>query len=328
MDLSTNYLGLSLKHPIVPSSSPLSQNLDGIRQLEDAGAAAVVLFSLFEEQISQTHASSQVAKLYRGMEGKAKADFPEEHRYPTDPEGYAELIREAKASTDIPIIASLNGATAGGWTHYARIIEEAGADALELNIYYLPSDPGTAGEEVEQIYFHTLQDVRETVKLPIAIKLNPHFTAPANIAQRLARAGADGLVLFNRFYQADIDLDTLSVAPYLKLSNSYELLMPLRWAAILYGRVAADLAITSGVHTAEDVIKVALVGGRVSMVASELLQSGPGRIAKLREGVAEWLEARGYDALDEIRGRLSYLKVEDPDAFTRANYLQTLQTRK
>ncbi|MFQ5857350.1 MAG: dihydroorotate dehydrogenase-like protein, partial [Anaerolineae bacterium] len=279
MDLTTTYMGMILEHPIVPSASPLSRSLDGIRLLEDAGAAAVVMYSLFEEQITlESHQLDHYLTLGIDSFAEALSYFPVMESYNIGPDQYLDLISQAKQAVDIPIIGSLNGVSSGGWIEYARRIEEAGADALELNLYYIPTNPALTGAEVEEMYLGVLRDVRQSVSIPVAAKLSPYFSATAHVAGRLAEAGAGALVLFNRFYQPDFDLENLEVVPHLMLSTSYELRLPLHWVAILYGRVPADLAITSGVHTHEDVLKGLMAGANVTMMASELLQNGIRRI--------------------------------------------------
>lgn len=327
IDLRTRYLGLELKHPLVPSASPLSQTLDGIRRMEDAGASAVVMYSLFEEQIEHESLSLEHYMTY-GSESYAEAlsYFPEPQDYNVGPDGYLELVRAAKEAVDIPIIGSLNGASPGGWTRYARLIQEAGADALELNVYHLPTDPSVSGEDVERLYFDVLRDVREMVSIPLTVKLSPYFSSMANMAQRLARAGADGLALFNRFYQPDFDLEALEVGPHLVLSSSDELRLPLRWIAILYGRVQADFALTTGVHSHLDVLKGLMAGASVTMVASELLRSGVWRLTDILEDLKAWMVEREYASVNQMQGSMSQQHVADPEAFERANYMRTLQS--
>ncbi|HSM57937.1 MAG TPA: dihydroorotate dehydrogenase-like protein [Candidatus Sulfomarinibacteraceae bacterium] len=328
MDLATTYLGLELKNPIVPSSSPLSRHISSLRRLEDSGAGAIVLYSLFEEEInleSQTlnHYLTQGTDIYP----ESLDFFPEASTYRmVGPDAYLEHIQKAKRALDIPIIASLNGVSTGGWIEYARKIEEAGADALELNIYYIPTQASLSGAEVEQIYLDVLRDVKATVDIPIAMKLSPYFSAMANMADRLVAEGADGLVLFNRFYQPDLDLENLDVVPNLVLSNSHELRLPLRWIAILYGRMDTDLALTTGVHNEIDVLKGLAAGASVTMLASELLQNGIGRIGELLGNVALWLVENEYESLDQFRGSLSQINVPAPAAFERANYIQVVSS--
>ena len=327
MNLTTNYLGMLLKNPIVASSSPLSHSVDSIRRLEDAGAAAVVMYSLFEEQIGFDSYYIDY-HLTQGIDSYAEAIsyFPDMQSYNVGPDEYLNLIRRAKEAVSIPIIGSLNGASVGGWTDYATLIEEAGADALELNIYYLPANTGIKGSDVEALYLDILTAVREVVTIPVAIKLSPFFSSIANMASCLSEQGADGLVLFNRFYQPDFDLENLEVAPRLVLSNSNELRLPLRWVAILYGRVNADLAITSGVHTSQDVVKGLMAGAKVTMMASELLQNGVRRIGQVLNEVVTWLTEREYESVTQMIGSMSQKHCAEPAAFERANYMKMLQS--
>lgn len=327
MDLSTTYLGLKLKNPLVPSSSPLTRSLDNLRRMEDAGAAAVVLYSLFEEQVTL---ESEMLDHYltHGTESyvEALSYFPHAPEYQTGPDAYLEHVRKAKEALGIPVIGSLNGVSTGGWINYARKIEQAGADALELNVYYLPTDVNLGSAEVEQIYLDILHDVKTAVSIPVAIKLNPYFSAMANMARRLSDAGADGLVLFNRFYQPDLDPVNLEIVPHLVLSNSNELRLPLRWIAILYGRVSADLALTTGVHTVEDVVKGVMAGASATMMASELLQRGVGRLGEILTDLRRWLEEYEYDSLAQMKGSLSQINCAEPAAFERANYMRVLSS--
>jgi dihydroorotate dehydrogenase (fumarate) len=327
MDLSTSYLGLKLKNPLVPSSSPLTRRLGNLRQMEDEGAAAVVLYSLFEEQVNQ---ESQTLDHYltQGVESFAEAItyFPEAPEYQSGPDEYLEQIRRAKESLEIPVIASLNGVSTGGWIRYARDIEQAGADALELNIYYLPTDIHLRSWEVEEIYLNILQDVKATVSIPVAMKLSPYFSAMANMAHRLAETGADGLVLFNRFYQPDLDVDNLMVIPNLKLSSADELRLPLRWIAILYGRIPTDLALTTGIHTVTDVVKALAAGAAVTMMASTLLQHGLHRLRELHDGLEAWLTEHEYESVTELQGSLSQINCAEPAAFERGNYMRVLSS--
>ncbi len=327
MDLTTTYLGLKLKNPLVPSSSPLSRNINTLRRMEDNGAAAIVLYSLFEEQITmESHTLNHY--LTQGVESfpEALTYFPEASEYETGPEEYVEHIREAKEALDIPIIASLNGVSTGGWVKYARSIQEAGADALELNVYYLPTDPNLSGAEVEQIYLDILRDVKEAVDMPIAMKLSPYFSSLANVAKRLDTGGASGLALFNRFYQPDLDIENLEVVPHLLLSTSAELRLPLRWIAILYGRVEADLALTTGIHTAEDVLKGLMAGASVTMMASELLRNGIGRLREILIDLERWLVEYEYESVNQMQGSLSQINCAEPAAFERANYMRVLSS--
>ena len=326
MDLTTTYLGLTLKNPIVPSSSPLARNLGKLRQMEDAGAAAVVLHSLFEEEIN---AESETLDRYlnEGSEsyGEALSYFPEAPMYASiGPDAYLGYLSEAKRALDIPVIASLNGVSAGGWTRYARLMQEAGADALELNVYYVPTRLDVSGAEVEQMYLDVLRDVKHHVTIPVAMKLNPYFSSTAHMANQLAQAGADGLVLFNRFYQPDLDLNHLAVVPNLHLSGSGEMRLPLRWIAILYGHIAADLALTTGIHTGEDALKGIAAGATVVMMASALLQMGVGRITAVLTEMTHWLQEHEYESLAQLRGSLSQRNCGAPAAFERANYIQVV----
>lgn len=327
MNLTTNYLDLPLKNPIVASSSPLSHSVEGIRRLEDAGAAAVVMYSLFEEQIGFDSYYIDY-HLTQGIDSYAESIsyFPDMQSYNVGPDEYLDLIRRAKDAVKIPIIGSLNGASVGGWTDYASLIEEAGADALELNVYYLPTNPEISGIEVETLYLDILSAVRQVVTIPIAVKLSPYFSSIANMAGRLANHGADGLVLFNRFYQPDFDLENFEVTPRLVLSNSNELRLPLRWVAILHGRLAADLAITSGIHTSQDIIKGLMAGAKVTMMASELLQNGVRRIGQVLNELVAWLEEREYESVAQMIGAMSQKHCAEPAAFERANYMKMLQS--
>jgi len=327
MNLSTRYLGLDLPNPLVASASPLSRDLASIRSLEDAGAAAVVMYSLFEEQIdwesgALDHFLSHGAESY----SEALSYFPEMQRYNVGPDQYLELIRRAKESVRIPIIGSLNGVSPGGWTRYAQLIEQAGADALELNIYYVPTDPMVSSAQVEERYVDIVREVRQHVSIPLAVKIGPYFTSTAYVARRLAEAGADGLVLFNRFYQPDFDLANLEVVPHLVLSTSHELRLPLRWVAILYGRISVDFAITGGIHTEEDVLKAMMAGANVAMMASELLKSGLGRIGEILRGIGRWMAEYEYESIAQMRGSMSQRHCAEPAAFERANYLKVLDS--
>lgn len=326
-DLTTTYLGLQLKNPLVVSASPLSKKVDLVRRLEESGAAAIVMYSLFEEQI--THESRALDHyLNRGTESYAEAlsYFPDLDHYNLEPQAYLDHLYRVKGAVDIPVIGSLNGISSGAWVEYARQIEQAGADALELNMYYLPTDPDLSGAELEDVYVQLVRDVRATVKIPIALKLSPFFTALPNIAQRFVDAGADGLVLFNRFYQPDFDLEALEVVPNLVLSTSDELRLPLRWIAILYGRIDADLALTSGVHTAQDVLKAMMAGANVAMMTSELLANGIDRLAQMLVDLRAWMEEREYESIVQMRGSMSQRAVAEPAAFERANYMKALNS--
>lgn len=327
MNLTTNYLGMVLKNPIVASSSPLSHTVDSIRRLEDAGAAAVVMYSLFEEQLGFDSYYIDY-HLTQGIDSYAESIsyFPDMQSYNVGPDQYLNLVRRAKEAVDIPIIGSLNGTSVGGWTDYATLIEDAGADALELNVYYLPTSTDITGMEVEALYLNILSAVRQAVSIPVAVKLSPFFSSTANMASRLADHGADGLVLFNRFYQPDLDLDNLEVIPRLVLSDSDELRLPLRWVAILYGRLKADLAITSGIHTSHDVIKGLMAGAKVTMMASELLQNGVRRIGQVLNELVNWLNEHEYESVMQMTGAMSQMHCAEPAAFERANYMKMLQS--
>ncbi len=326
MNLATRYLGLDLANPIVPSASPMTREVESLERLEEAGAAAVVLPSLFEEQIEHETMAINAA-LNFGAEISAESTegyFPEMDNYNTGAGDYLGKLRAAKDVLSIPVIASLNGTTHGGWTLYARVLEEAGADALELNIYIVAADADQTGAEVEAEYLRLVEAVRAAVHIPLAVKIGPFFSSMGNMATQLTEAGADGLVLFNRFYQPDIDLELLSVEPNLVLSTSDEMRLVLRWMAILYGRVGASLAATTGVHTVEDVVKLILAGADVTMLASALLRYGPELITSLLDGLSGWLDERGYESVNQARGSLSQLSSPDPKAFERANYMRTL----
>ncbi len=325
-DLSTKYLGLNLKSPLVVSASPLSRDIDGIRRLEDAGASAVVLYSLFEEQLLQEEADLEY-HMQAGTESTAESItyFPKASEFYTGPEGYLEHIRRAKKATYIPIIASLNGSTLGGWTKFAAQIEKAGADAMECNIYYIPTDPKLTAADVEKTYLDILKAVKSTVKIPVAVKLSPFFSNMANMAHRLDHAGADGLVLFNRFYQPDIDLEELELTPNVLLSGPQALRLPLTWIGILHGRIKADLAATSGVHGAEDVIKLLMVGARVTMMCSSLLRHGVNHLRHVERELREWMEQHEYESVAQMQGSMSQIKCADPGAFERAQYMRAVK---
>jgi dihydroorotate dehydrogenase (fumarate) len=324
-DLTTNYLGLTLKNPLVASASPLSKKLSNVHRLEDAGAAAIVMYSLFEEQI--THESQELDHfLNHGTHSYAEAlsYFPDLDDYNLEPELYLEHLHRVKHAVQIPVIGSLNGVSAGGWTHYAKRIEEAGADALELNCYFVPTDVEVSGAVMEEAYLALVREVRATIKIPLSLKLSPYFTALPHVARCFVEAGADALVLFNRFYQPDLDCEALEVVPNLDLSTSRDLRLPLRWIALLYRRVQCDFALTSGVHTAEDAVKALMAGANVAMMASELLANGIGRMAELLTGLRQWLEEHEYESVEMMRGSMSQQAVAEPAAFERANYMKAL----
>ena len=326
-DLSTSYLGLSLKNPLVVSPSPLCEDLGAIRKMEDAGASAVVLHSLFEEQLS-INSQDLDRFLTSGTESFAEAlsYFPDMGQFKLGPEAYLEHIQKAKKAVKIPIIGSLNGVSTGGWVSFAKKIEQAGADALELNVYYIATDPDMSGAQVEQMYADLVRDVRASLKIPIAVKLGPYFSSMASVARRLDQAGANGLVLFNRFYQPDFDLEKLEVTPNLNLSRSEELRLRLCWVAILSGRIKADMAITGGVHTAEDVIKSMMAGAKVAMMTSALLKNGIEHLKTVREGIAAWMEKHEYASIRQMQGSMSQKSVAEPAAFVRANYMKVLRS--
>ncbi len=327
LDLTTTYLGLKLKNPLVASASPLSKKVETARQLEDAGIAAIVMYSLFEEQIIQESLKLH-RDLNRGTESYAEAIsyLPDYGTYSIGPETYLEHLNKLKSAVSIPVIGSLNGVSTGGWVDYARKIEQAGADALELNLYFLATDPSLPSAELEASHVSLVKDIRQQVSIPIAIKLSPFYSSLPHFTRQLVDAGADGLVLFNRFYQPDFDLDELEVVPNLVLSNSNELRLPLRWIAILYGRVQADFALTSGVHTAADVIKAMMAGASVAMVASEFLQHGVGRAGEILADVHAWMEAHEYESIRQMQGSMSQRAVAEPAAFERANYMRALSS--
>lgn len=326
-DLSTRYLGLHLKNPLVASASPLSRKVEAAQRLEEAGAAAIVMYSLFEEQI--THESHQLDYfLSRATNSYAEAIsyFPDLDYYNLGLPAYLKQLEKLKQAVSIPVIGSLNGVSTGSWIEYAKLIEEAGADALELNIYYLPTDPFLSSIELEDTYVELVRSVRAEIKIPLALKLSPFFTSLPSMARRFVEAGADGLVLFNRFYQPDFDLENLQVVPNLELSTSSDLRLPLRWIAILYGRLEVDFALTSGVHNPKDIVKAMMAGANVAMVTSELLANGIGRVTDLLSGLQHWMEEYEYESVGQMRGSMSQRAVSEPAAFERANYLRALSS--
>lgn len=327
MNTETTYLGLRLKNPLVASASPLSRELDHIRHMEDEGAAAVVLYSLFEEQISAENESlDDFMSRTEEFNAEASSYFPDMHSYNRGPDGYLEHIAAAKEAVEIPVIASLNGISAGGWVRYARLMEEAGADALELNIFLVPTDLDSNAEAVERTYVEIVREVRKTIRIPLAVKLAPYFSSMGNMARRLDDAGADALVLFNRFYQPDFDLEALEVVPSLNLSTPEELRLRLHWTAVLHGRIRADIAVTGGVHTSYDVIKSMMAGAKAACMASVLLRHGIGYLPRILEGVTEWMTEREYSSIEEMQGSMNQRSVADPGAFVRANYMKVLQS--
>jgi dihydroorotate dehydrogenase (fumarate) len=326
VDLSTSYLGMRLAHPIVPSASPITGKLDVLKRLQDAGAPAVVLPSLFEEQI--THDEEEMQRLAEfASESFAEATFgyfPEMQDYNTGPTSYLKLIEDAKSALDIPVIASLNGSSVSGWLTYAKRIEEAGADALELNVYFVPADPAVTGADVEERYLELVRACRESVTIPMAVKVGPYFSSVVNMVTRIAAAGANGLVLFNRYLMPDVDLETLTVTPALKLSDPSELRLPLRWIALLRGKVPTSLALSSGVHSAADAIKAVLTGADVAMMTSALLRHGPEYVTTVLDGFRTWLEEHEYLSVEQAKGSLSEEAAPDPEAFSRSNYMKAL----
>jgi dihydroorotate dehydrogenase (fumarate) len=329
MDLRTTYLGLKLKNPIVPSASPLSRNLDSMKRLEDAGAAAIVMYSLFEEQVEHEAAELEHYLAY-GTHATAEAlnYFPNPEEYNLGPDQYVELLHQAKQSLEIPVLGSLNGISSGGWIDCAKKMEQAGADAIELNIYYIPTDPDLISQEVEDRYVNVLHAVKRAVNIPVAVKLSPFFSSLSNVAVRLDRAGANGLVLFNRFYQPDLDLEALEVKPNVLLSTSDAIRLPLRWIAILHGMVKTSLGATSGIHTAEDVIKMVMVGADVTMMCSALLKHGPKHITGVLEDVNKWMVEHEYLSVEQMKGSMSQASVADPSAYERAQYMKALNRFK
>ena len=328
IDLSTRYLGLDLAHPVVPSASPLTGDIDHIHALVGAGAPAIVLPSLFEEEIEH-NAMAVHHSLELGASGFAETSdgfFPQLEDFNTGPEDYLALVRQAKEEIDVPVIASLNGTSKGGWTLYARILADEGIDALELNTYQIAADINHDAGRIEDGYLSLVETIRDAIEIPLAVKIGPYFSSTANMAGRLVDAGADAIVIFNRLYQPDIDIETLEVTPKLALSDPTELRLVLRWLAILHGRIDCDLAATTGVHEAADAVKAVLAGATVTMMASALLRHGPVRLTETRDGLEAWLAQREYASVDQARGSMSYQAVPDPSAFERAGYMQTLRT--
>ncbi len=327
MDLSTNYLGLQLKNPIVPSASPLSEDISNIKLMEDAGAAAVVLYSLFEEQIE--HESLELnyfTTIHNESSAEATSYYPEPFAFKTGPDEYLEHIKKAKDAVDIPVIASLNGKSLGGWVDYAKKIESAGADALELNIYLLAADIAKTSSSIEKDYIDIVKAVTSGINIPVAVKMHPYFSSVANMASQLDNAGAKGLVLFNRFYQPDIDLETLEVTPNVLLSTPMSMRLPLRWIAMLYKKVNTDLAATSGIYSETDVIKMIMVGAKVTQMLSSLLKFGIGHISDVLTRLKFWMEVNEYESIELMRGSMSYMNVADPSVFERANYMKLLHS--
>ena len=326
MDLSTRYLGLELKHPLMPGASPMVDDLDTVKRLEDAGASAIVMHSLFEEQIAREQVSAFVhTESHEQSFAEALSYFPASDAFALGPYEYLEQLRRIKGAVSVPVIASLNGYTLGGWLDYARLMQEAGADALELNVYQLATDPDESGHAVEERTIEMVRAVRGAVKVPLAVKLSPFYTALGHFARRLDEAGADGLVLFNRFYQPDIDIEELQVRRALHLSHSSELPLRLRWLAILSGRVKASLAVSGGVHTVVDVIQSVMTGAHAVQLVSALLQRGPAYLAQLRQELTKWLEEHEYHSLQQMQGSMNLESCPDPRVYERANYMLMLQ---
>ncbi|MCL4271108.1 MAG: dihydroorotate dehydrogenase-like protein [Anaerolineales bacterium] len=324
-ELSTTYLGLKLKNPLVASASPISKNVDKAKKLEEAGISAIVMYSLFEEQI--IHESLELDHfLSRGSESFAEAltYLPDGGMYGVSPERYLNQVAGLKKAVNVPVIGSLNGVSKGGWTSYAKRIEEAGADALELNLYYLVTDPNMTSQQVEDAQVELVANVKSAIKIPLAVKLSPFVTSLPNFAKRIVDAGASGLVLFNRFYQPDFDLDELDIVHNLDLSTSAELRLPLRWISILSSKVNADYALTSGVHTAQDVLKAMMAGAKVAMMASTLLHNGPQAVPAVLENLQAWMKEHEYESIQQMQGSMSQKNVKEPAAFERANYMKVL----
>ena len=327
IDLSTTYLGLKLKNPLVASASPLSKKVEQVKRLEEAGIAAVVMYSLFEEQI--IHESLELDHyLVRGTESFAEAltYLPEAGTYNLLPDRYVANVEQLKKSVSIPVIGSLNGVSKGGWTRYARLIQDAGADALELNLYFIPTNPVVPAQGIEDAQVELVADIKSSIKIPLAVKLSPFYTSLPHFVKRLAKAGADGLVLFNRFYQPDFDIEELNISHTLDLSSSSELRLPLRWIALQHGQVDVDFALTSGVHSAIDVLKAMMAGAKVSMMASELLHNGADSVANILAELQTWMEKHEYTSIKQMQGSMSQKSVAEPAAFERANYMKVLSS--
>jgi dihydroorotate dehydrogenase (fumarate) len=326
LDLSTTYLGLTLKNPIVASASPLAEHLDELRRLEAAGIGAVVMHSLFEEEvIREDHEVDPLLDRGGLVHAEAYRYLPALDDAPFAPERYLRHLERARRALGLPVIGSLNGVSSGGWVRYARQIEAAGADALELNVYYVPTDPDLGGAELEEGYVRLVQDVRAAVRIPIAVKLSPFFTSLPNIGQALVEAGADGLVLFNRFYQPDLDIERMEVVPEVELSTSHDLRLPLRWTAILYRRIAADFALSGGVHTATDVLKAIMAGASAVMTTSALLRDGAGRATEILRDLALWMTEHDLDSIERLIGVMSQRVVSEPAAIERSHYIHALR---
>jgi dihydroorotate dehydrogenase (fumarate) len=326
MDLSTTYLGLELPHPLMPGASPLVDDLDLVRRLEDAGAAAIVMHSLFEEQIQSEQREALLFESFTQSHAEAASYFPDPGIFALGPDEYLEQIRRIRRAVTVPVIASLNGTTPQSWVEYARLIEEAGANALEINVYHVPTDPQESGEDVEWRTLETARGVKGAVSIPVAVKLSPFYSSFSNLARRLDESGVDGLVIFNRFYQPDIDIEALDVVPTVRLSDSGDLLLRLRWLAILSGRVRASLAVTGGVHTAGDAVKAVMAGAHAVQMVSALLRRGPEHLARVREEMVRWMEEHGYESLRQMQGSMSLSRGANASALERANYMRVLQS--
>ena len=327
IDLSTKYLGLKLNNPLVASASPLTYQLDNFRKLEDAGASAIVMHSLFEEQINvESNELDRYLSVAEHVSAEALGMFPEPEDYHLGPDEYLEQIVKAKAAVQVPIIGSLNGISPGGWTRFAKLIQDAGADAIELNIYFLPTNSNIDAEQIENEYSYLVKEVKRGLSIPVAVKLSPFFTSLPSFAKRLDKAGANALVLFNRFYQPDFDLEELDVIPTLHLSRSNELRMRLHWVALLYGKIDADMAVTGGVHTAEDVLKSMMAGARVAMTTSALLQNGIDYLRFILTEVREWMDKHHYESIKQMQGSMSQKSIRHPAAYERANYVKVLSS--
>jgi dihydroorotate dehydrogenase (fumarate) len=329
MNLKTKYLGLELRSPLVVSASPISEDIDNIKKMEDSGAAAVVLHSIFEEQfvIDQKNLFYHTENL-TNVGAEATSYFPEADEYRLGPDEYLNHIKKAKESVEIPIIASLNGSSVGGWIDFAKKLESAGADAIELNQYYIPTDFDMTAEVIENNYIEVIKAVKSAVKVPVSVKLSPYFTNVANMAKKIDATGANGLVLFNRFYQPDIDIEHLEVKPHIHLSNSNSTRLPMRWIAILHGKVKADLAATSGIHTGEDVLKMLLAGANVTMLCSSILKYGINHISHIESEIVKWLTEKEYESVQQMIGSMSQMKSAEPSSFERAQYMKALSSYK
>lgn len=327
MNLSTTYMGFELEHPLIPGASPLSDNLDTVRRLEDAGAPMLIMHSLFEEQIVREEvALNRSIETPKNCYAEALTYFPEPEEFELGPDDYLEQVRRIKAAVSVPVIASLNGVTSGGWIRYARLIEQAGADGLEINLYDVAADQDESGERTERRLLDVIWSVREAVSIPLAVKLSPFFSSMANFLRQVDSAGPEGLVMFNRFYQPDLDIENLSIQRTVRLSDPSELLLRLRWLAIMYGKVKAPMAVTGGVHTAADAIKSVMAGASVCQIVSALLRQGPDYLRALHRGMSQWMEEHEYESLRQMQGSLSVQRVPNPSAYERANYAKILQT--